>query len=81
MIDASLWPDAKVKVGTYVLIFGSAAEVLRVADSPSFCARELDLRTFDGRTTSTLVPLDFEPTLIPWAVASGPGPAPRARAR
>lgn len=77
-MSGDLWPDAKVKVGTYIIFFGTAAEVLRVRDSGSFRAHELTLRTFDGAETNTLVPVDFEPVVIDWAVtSSNAGPAPR----
>ena len=72
--------EAKVKVGQWILLFGTVAEVRRVTDSAAFpgMALQILLRTMGGQTTTTLVPTDYEPTLIPWSDnASGPGPAPR----
>jgi hypothetical protein len=74
----------RLAVGTWIVIFGQAAEVLSVRDSKAFPGvKELCLRPVRGAgsvTATALFPPDWELLPIPWAL-SGTGPAVSHRAQ
>ncbi|GLH94885.1 hypothetical protein [Phytohabitans aurantiacus] len=81
--DVGLVRVDRLKVGTWIVVFGQAAEVLSVRDSKAFPdVKELCLRPVrDSSVTATaLFPPDWELLPIPWAL-SGTGPAVSHRAQ